>query len=103
MQSNGFIQFKVASGGGGRENGNPIPITYTWSDPIECLIKKLKHSHQYCNEGKFVMQGYEVLIETQDFESSIVRLTANKGRVLGEFEVQDISDIERSGRIKIQV
>ena len=27
----------------------------------------------------------------------------NKGRVLGEFEVQDISDIERSGRIKIQV
>lgn len=104
MQYNGYIQFKVITGGGGLENGDPIPVMYSWSNPVGCLIRKLKHEHQYCNEGNFLMQSYEILLEAQDFDAySIIKLTDSKGTELGEFEVQDISDVERSGRIKIKV
>lgn len=103
MQYNGTIQYKIISGGGINKKGNPIPVSSTWCDPIDCLIKAVKHHHNIYHEGKFESSSYEVLLETQDFEADLVRLTYKKGKVLGEFEVQDISDVDRSGRIKVTV
>ena len=103
MQSNGTVQVKVSSGGGRDEYGNPVKVTHTWSDPVKCLIRKLRHSYEYVSDGKFEQSSYEILIENRDFEAVFVRLSDSKGKVLGEFEVQDISAIERSGRVKITV
>lgn len=103
MQYNGTIQYKIKSGGGMDPKGNPMPVTFTWCDPIDCSIKTLYHKHDIYREGKFKNSSYEVLLETQDFEADLVRLTNIKGKVLGEFEVKDIAYIERSGRVKLTV
>lgn len=103
MQSNGTVQTKVSSGGGIDDKGIPIKVMHTWSDPIKCLIRKLRHSYEYVSEGKFEQSSYEILIEERDFEAAFIKLSDSKGKELGEFEVQDISVIERSGRVKITV
>jgi hypothetical protein len=103
MQYNGTIQYKVLSGGGLDENSEPIKSDSTWSDPICCLYKAVKHSHTIYQEGKFTDSSYEILIESQEFEADMVKLTNNKNKILGEFEVQNIVFIERSGRVKITV
>lgn len=103
MQYNGTIQYKIISGGGRDNKGNPIPVSSSWCDPIDCLIRTVKHNHNIYHEGKFEASSYEVLLELQDFGADMIKLTSNKGKVLGEFEVQDISDVDRSGRIKITV
>lgn len=103
MQYNGTIQYKVSAGGGRDPKGNPIPVDSVWSDPVDCLIRTIKHSHDLYREGKFNRSSYEVLLEIQNFNADLVRLTNKKGKVLGEFEVQDAEDIERSGRVKITV
>lgn len=100
MKFNGTIQLKVKRGGGRDNNGNPIPVSYDWSDPTGCLFKRIKHNQIY-QEGKFDISSYEILIEMQDFQTDRVRLIDNRNNVLGEFEVQDIVFADSSGRVKI--
>lgn len=103
MQYNGTIQYKILSGGGLDENSEPIKSESTWSDPIRCLYKAVKHNHSIYQQGKFTNSSYEILIESQEFVADMVNLTNDKNKMLGEFEVQDIVFIERSGRVKITV
>lgn len=104
MQYNGTIQYKITSGGGGRDpKGNPIPVNSTWCEPIDCLIKTIKHNHNLYREGKFKTSSYEVSLETQGFDADMVKLTNDGGKILGEFEVQNVEDVGGSGRIKITV
>ena len=97
MQYNGTIQYKVLSGGGLDGNGEPIISTVSWSEPIRCLYKTVKHSNTIYQQGKFTDKSYEILIE------STVKLTNDRTQFLGEFEVQDIEFVNRSGRVKITV
>lgn len=53
MQYNGTIQYKVLSGGGLDGNGEPIISTVSWSEPIRCLYKTVKHSNTIYQQGKF--------------------------------------------------
>jgi hypothetical protein len=46
---------------------------------------------------------YEILIEMQPFESDRIRLTNNRGKVLGEFQVQNVQFLDLVGRVKIIV
>ena len=51
MQYNGTIQYKVLSGGGLDGNGEPIISTVSWSEPIRCLYKTVKHSNTIYQQG----------------------------------------------------
>ena len=61
MQYNGTIQYKVLSGGGLDGNGEPIISTVSWSEPIRCLYKTVKHSNTIYQQGKFTDKSYEIL------------------------------------------
>lgn len=103
MQYNGTIQYKILSGGGLDENSEPIESGSSWSDPICCLYKAVKHTHGIYQQGKFTDSSYEILIESKEFEADTVKLTSDRDKMLGEFEVQNIEFVERSGRVKITV
>ena len=103
MQYNGTIQYKVLSGGGLDGNGEPIISTVSWSEPIRCLYKTVKHSNTIYQQGKFTDKSYEILIESRDFQADTVKLANDRTQFLGEFEVQDIEFVNRSGRVKITV
>ena len=95
--------YKVLSGGGLDGNGEPIISTVSWSEPIRCLYKTVKHSNTIYQQGKFTDKSYEILIESRDFQADTVKLTNDRTQFLGEFEVQDIEFVNRSGRVKITV
>lgn len=103
MQYNGTIQYRILSGGGLDENSEPIKSDSSWSDPIHCLYRSVKHTHGIYQQGKFTDSSYEILIESQEIEVDMVKLTNDRNKMLGEFEVQDIVFLERSGRVKITV
>lgn len=103
MQYNGIIQYRILSGGGLDENSEPIKSDSSWSDPIRCLYRSVKHTHGIYQQGKFTDSSYEILIESQEIEVDMVKLTNDRNKMLGEFEVQDIVFLERSGRVKITV
>nr|DAP01651.1 MAG TPA: hypothetical protein [Bacteriophage sp.] len=103
MQYNGTIQYRILSGGGLDENSEPIKSDSSWSDPICCLYRSVKHTHGIYQQGKFTDSSYEILIESQEIEVDMVKLTNDRNKMLGEFEVQDIVFLERSGRVKITV
>ena len=96
MQYNGTIQYKVLSGGGLDGNGEPIISTVSWSEPIRCLYKTVKHSNTIYQQGKFTDKSYEILIKSR--RESVRQL--NRRNL---FEVQDIEFVNRSGRVKITV
>lgn len=103
MQYNGTIQYKVLAGGGLDDNGEPIISTVSWSEPIRCLYNTVKHSNTIYQQGKFTEASYEILIESMDFHADAVKLTDDRLLSLGEFEVQNIEFVNRSGRVKITV
>lgn len=103
MQYNGTIQYRILSGGGLDENSEPIKSDSSWSDPIRCLYRSVKHTHGIYQQGKFTDSSYEILIESQEIEVDMVKLTNDRNKMLGEFEVQEIVFLERSGRVKITV
>lgn len=103
MQYNGTIQYRILSGGGLDENSEPIKSDSSWSDPIRCLYRSVKHTHGIYQQGKFTDSNYEILIESKEIEVDMVKLTNDRNKMLGEFEVQDIVFLERSGRVKITV
>ena len=73
------------------------------SDGSRCLYKTVKHSNTIYQQGKFTDKSYEILIESRDFQADTVKLTNDRTQFLGEFEVQDIEFVNRSGRVKITV
>ena len=103
MQYNGTIQYKILSGGGLDENSEPIKSDDSWSDPISCLYRAVKHTHSIYQQGKFTDSSYEILIENQEIDANMVKLTNDRNKMLGEFEVLNIVFVERSGRVKITV
>lgn len=105
MVTNGTLRYKIVSGGGIDENGDPIEVTTSWSDPIDCLI------HQNTNgklmkyeDGLFVLASYSINVELSSFESSTIQVTDNQG-VTREHQVipQNVYKYTMFDRIKITV
>ena len=102
--TNGTLQYKTRTAGGFDTNGNPIPATGTWSDPIDCFIQTNQHSNKgKYQDGKFIIAAYTVLIESQEIDTDRVWLITDKGKDMGEFAVQDIRFMDTVGRVKITV
>jgi len=107
MMTNGTLQYMTREGGGiDPETGDPIPVTTTWSGPLDCLITPDANGFlkKYL-DGEQVSASYTVLLELQDFEHVTIRLTDNRGEQLGEYQVlpPNIRNLESVGRVKITV
>lgn len=100
---NGTIQGMKVVGGGLDGNGNPIPTSTTWSDPIACNIKTLKSDNlgRY-NGNTFTIASYEVLVDDLCFSAPKVMITMN-GNLLGEFQVMSIEPLNAVCLSKITV
>ena len=107
MMTNGTIQFKTREGGGiDPDSGDPIQVTNTWSNALDCLITPDANGFlKKYQDGEQVSASYTVLIELQDFEHVNIRLTDNRGENLGEYQVlpPNIRNLESVGRVKITV
>lgn len=86
MRVNGYINLQIETGGGEDPvTGFPIPVTTSWSRPIECsyLANTSPNKGSYA-DGQFTIASYIVDIETQDLpEFDTIRLTDDRGNILG--------------------
>ena len=105
MVTNGTLQYKTTTGGGIDGNGDPIPVTETWSDPIDCLIHPNASGRlMKYQDGLFVLASYSINIELSSFDSTTIRFTDNQGALV-EFQVvpQNVYKYTMFERIKITV
>ncbi len=100
---NGHIQIKTQQGGG-IVGGIPQPVTQTWSEPIACNIRKNKSDHRgtYA-DGKFHQMTATILVEGNDFDAKRIKVVDNRGKELGEFEIQDIQYLHAVGATQITI
>lgn len=105
MITNGTLQYKIKIGGGIDDNGDPIPVVESWSDPINALITPNSEGKltKY-QDGQVVIASYSILIELQDFDHSFIRI-ANDRTALGEYQVlkPNIRHLNLVKRVKITV
>ncbi|EJX05270.1 hypothetical protein EVA_06626 [gut metagenome] len=104
---NGTLQVMQKTGGGFDKNGLPQKVQNAPGEPIPCNIKTLNHDKKgkYI-DGTFSRFSYEILLDietTQNFTADRVRLTDNRGNVIGDFQVQDVQHLDAVGAIKISV
>lgn len=106
MIVNGYIQTMTRTGGGFDDQGDPIPVEQTWSEPIAAMITPSGNGRlvKY-QDGVQVAASYQVLLETQDFNYDRIKLTSDQGQAMGEYQVlrPNIRFMESVGRVKIIV
>lgn len=81
------IQFKITEGGGQDENGNPIEVIHSWSDPISCRFDTDNRELIYKYEGgSALVYSYVVYIDpvSESFVGRTVRLIDQYGNVKEE-------------------
>lgn len=104
MINNGSVQILLGTGTGLDENGDPIVAIDNWGESIPCQIETIKHDYKgIYQDGEFERASYRVYLEMQEFEGSRVRLTDNRNKNIGEFQIQDIQYLDIVQRIKITV
>lgn len=100
---NGTISGKVKTGGGvDPDSGDPIPVTYSWTDPVECKYRanELNNRGRY-DGGTFQQASYTITTEDMDFNADTVRLFNSRGSSVCEKEVISIEVLEDIQRVKI--
>jgi hypothetical protein len=100
---NGTIQGKLMTGGGLNMDGYPVKPSEALCDKIPCRVKVNKKDNLGKQNGNtFTIASYEVLIDTQPFDTERVKLTEH-GRDLGEFSVLWTEYLEAVNALKIVV
>lgn len=103
MINNGTIEVRTASGGGFDDDGNPIPVSETFTS-IPCRINTVSKSDtgRY-EDGKFTQASYLIFIDgNKEIAAERVRLHRH-GVFLGEYKVQSNEYLHLVGRNKIIV
>lgn len=106
MVTNGTLQYKVITGGGISENGDPIPANESWSAPVDCLIHQSTSGRlMKYQDGQYVTALYSINVELDSFDYSAIKVVNNQGVLIGEFQVipQNIYKYSFLNRIKITV
>lgn len=101
----GTIATRVTTGGGiDQLTGEPIPVTFLWSDEIECLYTPVQNSNQgRYTDGTFKQASYTITTEKMDFAAKLLRLTNSREQVAHEGEIISIEALEDIQRVKIIV
>ncbi len=101
--ANGTIQIATRTGGGVL-HGIPQPVKTVWGDPIPANIVKSKDDKKGTYiDGKFRRVQATILIEPQAFNADRIKVTDNRRRDLGEFEVQDVVFLDATQALQITI
>lgn len=101
--ANGTIQIKIQTGGG-MLHGIPQPIKTSWSEPIPANISKSRDDRRGTYiDGNFKQVQATILIEPQEFEATRIKVTDNRDKELGEFEVQSVTFLEAAQALQITI
>lgn len=102
---NGTIEFKTKTGGGfNQATGQPIAPSVSWGNPVECQYLINSHDNLGRVDGEhFTRAQYSILIEQQSVSSEQLRLKNRRGRVLGEFSIISVDELDAVCQTKILV
>lgn len=103
--TNGTLQYKNITGGGIDGNGDPIPVIWSWSEVIDCLIIPNGNGQltKY-QDGEQVKALYTIHLESDtDFNHETIRITNSRGKQLGEYQIlaPNVQYLDVVGLIKI--
>ena len=85
-------------------HGIPQPASVSWSEPIPCNISLSKDDRRGTYvDGNFKQVQATILIEPQDFTATEVKVTDNRDKELGEFEVQSVVFLEATQALQITI
>lgn len=100
---NGYIKI-IETTGGGFQDGDPMPVVETLSDPISCNFKANNNDRKGVYiDGEFKRCSFEILIENQPFKADRIHLYNLHGDDFGEFRVQDYQYYDFVDAVKISV
>lgn len=100
--TNGYIQ-TITTTEGGIVEGIPTPAREELSEPIPCNIVKNQSDHKGTYvDGKFSQNQGTILIDPQEFNAERIKVTDNRGKEIGTFEVQDVQLLEATGALQIK-
>lgn len=103
IPDNGYIEAQTTKGGG-FENGIPVKSSESWGEKIPCHIhKNMQDNKGNYKDGKFTRYAFVVWFDMREFEAKRVRLTNNRGREIGLFEVQSLDFMDLTQRVKVTV
>lgn len=103
MNTNGTLRYKITTAGGTDGNGDPIPASSEWSQPISCfIIAIMRNNKGKYQDGRFTQSSFKITLEKQEIPWAILELTRD-GVKLGEFETQDQQPLNSVNRIHIIV
>lgn len=103
IPNNGYIEARIVTEGG-FENGIPVQASEDWGEKIPCHIKKnMQDNKGNYKDGEFTRYAFVVWFEMREFEAERVRLTDNRGREIGVFEVQSLDFMDLTQRVKVTV
>jgi len=104
MIYNGTIKTLFSASGTLDSDGDPVESTPSWSDDIQCQIRTIKHNNKgIYQDGKFIQSSYEILVKMQTIDTKRIKITDERSKELGEFEVQDIEYLNSVQMVKITV
>lgn len=95
MRINGTFSYRINATSTFDEDGVPVSSEGTWSDRVECFIKKNRHDNKGIYvDGKFTVESYLIILERipEGLSTDFVRIWKGDAYI-GEFLVQDISDV----------
>lgn len=103
---NGTIELKRKTAGGiNPSTGYPVASTATWDSPIPCQWLVNNHNNLgRSNDEHFTLAKYIILIEqTNAVDSEQLRLTNRNGKVLGEYSIISVEQLDAVQQTKIIV
>lgn len=84
-------------------NGDPIKSTETLGEEIECNIKLNSNRKYNYENGSMKLSTYEILIDTNEFTDTRIRLKNNRNQELGDYEVLSVEYLDIAQCTKITV
>lgn len=85
-------------------HGIPQPVKDSWSEPIPACISKSRDDRRGTYiDGTFRQVQATILIEPQSFEATRIKVTDNRDKELGEFEVQSVTFLEAAQALQITI
>lgn len=98
----GSVSAKIKTGGGFDSIGQPVPVSYTWNDPVECNYQAngLSNRGRY-TDGTFKQSSFNITTNDMGFTATVVRLFDRSGRMVCEKEVISIEPLDEIQLLKI--